>query len=158
MENIWAPWRMEYIINEEEDGCIFCNKPKESNDEKNLILLREKLTFVIMNLFPYNNGHLMIAPYRHLNNPTLTDREESLELFETIQVCLKVLGEAFKPDGYNVGINLGRTAGAGIENHFHIHVVPRWEGDTNFMPVLADVRVIPEHINKTYRTLKELFK
>jgi len=147
---------MDYILNEGEEGCIFCNKPKEDKDEKNLILLRKKFCFAIMNLYPYNNGHLMIAPYRHFGNLTEANRDESLEIFETIQICLKILEKAFKPDGFNIGINLGRIAGAGIEDHVHIHIVPRWEGDTNFMTVLADVRVIPEHINKTYKTLKEI--
>lgn len=157
MENIWAPWRMDYILNDKENGCIFCDKAKENKDERNLILLRKNLCFVIMNLYPYNNGHIMIAPYRHIGNVTETNKEESLEIFETMQICLKILEKTFKPDGFNVGINLGKVAGAGIKDHVHLHIVPRWEGDTNFMPVLADVRVIPEHISKTYKTLKEKF-
>ena len=158
MENIWAPWRMDYILNEKENSCIFCDKSKENEDKKNLILLRKNLCFVIMNLYPYNNGHIMIAPYRHFGNVTEANREESLEIFETMQDCVKILEKTFKPDGFNIGINLGRVAGAGIKDHVHLHIVPRWEGDTNFMPVLADVRVIPEHISKTYNTLKENFE
>jgi len=158
MENIWAPWRMDYILNGEEKGCIFCNKPKENEDEKNLILLRRNLCFVVMNLYPYNNGHLLVVPFRHFGKFTETTREESLEIFETTQVCVKVLGKAFKPDGLNIGINLGRVAGAGVEDHLHVHIVPRWSGDTNFMTVLADVRVIPEHISNTYRKLKGVFE
>ncbi len=157
MENIWAPWRMDYILNDKENSCIFCDKSKENEDKKNLILLRKNLCFVIMNLYPYNNGHIMIAPYRHIGNVTEANREESLEIFETMQDCVKVLEKTFKPEGFNIGINLGRVAGAGIKDHVHLHIVPRWEGDTNFMPVLADVRVIPEHISKTYNTLKERF-
>jgi ATP adenylyltransferase len=157
MEHLWAPWRMTYIGSAKQDeGCIFCTKPKEdpARDEANLLLLRGKRSFVIMNLYPYNNGHLMVAPYAHLPSisdlgaPTLT------ELMTTAQRCLAALGGALHPQGYNMGINQGAVAGAGIVDHVHLHIVPRWNGDTNFMPVLADTKVMPEYLQNTYRQLR----
>lgn len=156
MKHLWAPWRMTYVdAGEKRDtGCIFCEKAAEHKDRKNLILYRGERCFVLMNLYPYNNGHLMIAPYAHvpsieeLDAPTLTD------LMTTAQQCLAALHGAMHPHGFNMGINQGTTAGAGIADHVHMHVVPRWNGDTNFMPVLADTKVMPDFLANTYRQIK----
>ena len=157
MEQIWAPWRIEYIQMEKPKGCIFCNKPKQNNDEPNYILYRGENNFVILNAYPYNPGHLMIAPYRHIASlEELTD-EELKEHFEIARWSTKILREVFNPGGFNLGINLGKVAGAGIDDHFHTHIVPRWQGDTNFTPVIANVRVLPEALSETYHKLKEKF-
>ena len=154
MERIWAPWRIQYIQMEKPEGCILCQKPKENKDVPNYILYRGDKNFVILNSYPYNPGHLMIAPYRHVASlEELTD-EERQEHFEIVSRSVKVLRQVFNPGGFNIGINLGKAAGAGIEDHFHTHVVPRWQGDTNFMPVLADVRVLPEALADTYQKLR----
>lgn len=157
VEHIWAPWRIEYLRMEKPDGCILCEKPKEAEDTANYILYRGEHNFVIINSYPYNPGHLMVAPYRHLDSlEKLTDNELH-EHYQIVRRCLTVLGQAFSPAGFNVGMNLGRAAGAGIEDHIHTHIVPRWLGDTNFMPVLADIRVMPEALADTYAKLKGLF-
>lgn len=155
MEHIWAPWRIEYILCQKPEGCILCDKPKETRDKENLILYRGKRTFVIMNLYPYNPGHLMVAPYKHTSSLEDLDDEELLELSSIVRRGTKVLGETFKPGGFNIGMNLGRVAGAGIDEHLHVHIVPRWNGDTNCMPVLAGTRVIPEALAKTYERLQD---
>ena len=157
MEQIWAPWRIKYIQMAQIEGCIFCDKPKENNDALNYILYRGDKNFVIMNSYPYNPGHLMIAPYRHIANlEELTD-EELHEHFNVVSRSIKLLKQVFKPDGFNLGINMGKVAGAGINDHIHTHIVPRWQGDTNFMPVLADVKVVPEALTETYEKLKGKF-
>jgi len=157
MEQIWAPWRIEYIQREKSEGCILCEKPKQSGDAANYILYRGDKNFVIMNAYPYNPGHLMIAPYRHVANlDELTD-EERREHFEMVSQSIKVLRQAFNPGGFNIGINMGKVAGAGIDEHVHTHVVPRWQGDTNFMPVLSEVRVVPEALAETYKKLEGKF-
>ena len=155
MERLWAPWRMRYIENADSSpGCIFCSKPAENSDQENLILWRGEKTFAILNAFPYSNGHLMITPYQHTADlDDLTD-EEMLEMMAAARRGVNVLKAAFKPDGFNIGVNLGRVAGAGIADHIHIHIVPRWSGDTNFMPVLGEVRVIPESLQVVYQRLK----
>ncbi|MDD4335419.1 MAG: HIT domain-containing protein [Desulfotomaculaceae bacterium] len=155
MKQIWAPWRMVYIGGDHGgEKCVFCEKVESDEDEKNLILLRGDKTFVILNLYPYNNGHLLIIPKRHVGDiEDLTD-EEMTELFQMTRKMVRVL-RSYNPQGFNVGINMGRAAGAGIPGHFHIHVVPRWVGDTNFMPVFGDVRVISESLEGTYKKLKE---
>ena len=158
MERLWAPWRLEYIVGEKTDGCIFCEFPRQDDDEKSRIVRRGNRAFVIMNAFPYTNGHLLVAPYRHLGNIAELSSEESLEIMQLTQMCCKVLAEVCKPDGFNIGMNLGTAAGAGIAGHLHTHVVPRWAADTNFMPVLADVKIIPEALETTYRKLKEGFE
>ena len=157
MEQIWAPWRMQYIRMEKPEGCILCEKPDEKLDTDNYILYRGKLNYVMMNTFPYNPGHLLVAPYRHI--PGLDDLagEEASEHIEIIQKCIKVLSGAFNPAGFNIGTNMGRVAGAGIADHVHSHIVPRWQGDTNFMPVVGCARVIPEAVAETYEMLKGKF-
>ena len=154
MEHLWAPWRMEYVQKAAESGCILCQKPRENNDEANLILFRGQHNFIILNAFPYNPGHLMVAPYRHIANlQDLTD-EEAKELFDIIKKSLELLKQVIKPAGFNIGVNVGKVAGAGIAKHLHTHIVPRWQGDTNFMPVLTDTKVIPEALTGTYRKLR----
>lgn len=161
MDKIWAPWRMAYIseaVKEEKpQGCIFCEFPKEGNDEKRLILARSEYSFVIMNKYPYNNGHLLVIPFQHGRNPGDLSQVAQDDLHRLLYRTLDVLTEAFHPDGFNIGMNLGQVAGAGIAEHCHYHIVPRWNGDTNFMPVLGDVKVISESLEATYKHLKPLF-
>jgi len=154
MEHMWAPWRMEFILTEKPDDCILCQKPAQNDDEGNLILHRGRLNFVILNKFPYNPGHLMVAPYRHI--ATLEDMtdEELMDHFSMVRRCTKAMRGVLEPAGFNIGINLGKIAGAGIDSHAHTHIVPRWSGDTNFMPVLADTRVLPEGLASTFAKLK----
>jgi len=154
MKQLWAPWRIEYIERKAEKGCILCRKPGENDDEANLILYRGQSNFIILNTFPYNPGHLMVAPYRHTANlQDLTD-DEAKEHFDIVRKAIQLLTRKLKPAGFNVGLNLGRVAGAGIEEHLHTHIVPRWRGDANFMPVLANTKVIPEAVAATYKKLK----
>jgi len=143
-------------MNPDAEGCIFCSKPKSNEDRKNLVLHRGKTSFVIMNLYPYNTGHLMIAPYRHVEWPYELNGEESTELLSLLNKCLHVLDKAMKPEGFNVGFNLGRSAGAGMA-HLHLHIVPRWVGDTNFMPVTGGAKVVPESLDSTYVRLRDAF-
>ncbi len=157
MERIWAPWRIQYIQMDKQDGCILCGKPAENNDSQNYILYRGEKNFVILNSYPYNPGHLMVAPYRHVSSPEELNEKERNEHYEIVSRCINVLRQVLNPGGFNVGMNIGKTAGAGIEDHIHTHIVPRWQGDTNFMPVLADVRVIPEALADTYQKLKGKF-
>jgi len=155
MKILWAPWRIEYIRSPKHDGCIFCDFPKEGRDRERLILYRGERAFVIMNNYPYNPGHVMVAPYRHVANwEELTD-EELLEIMKLTQLMIRAIKRAMNPDGFNLGVNLGRVAGAGIDSHVHLHIVPRWNGDTNFMPVIADTKVIPESLEEAYDELKK---
>lgn len=154
MEQLWAPWRLEYIVGSKTEGCIFCVFPNQDDDEKNRILYRGRHAFVIMNAFPYSNGHLLIPPYRHISDLTELTDEESLEIMQLTQMSCKALSAMCKPDAFNIGMNLGTAAGAGIADHLHLHIVPRWNGDTNFMPVFADIKVIPEALETTYKKLK----
>ncbi len=157
MRQIWAPWRIEYIQMEKSAGCILCDKPKQNNDAANYILYRGSKNFIMLNSYPYNPGHLMTAPYRHIASlEELTDEERN-EHFEIVSRGIKVLKEVFNPSGFNIGINMGKVAGAGIDDHFHTHTVPRWQGDTNFMPVISDIRIMPEALAETYKKLKEKF-
>jgi ATP adenylyltransferase len=155
METIFAPWRMDYIKGEKPDGCVFCKCSVNGGD---YILLEGKTTFVIMNRYPYISGHLMIIPYRHTGKIEELTQEERTEIFNLMETSVKALREAMNPDGFNIGVNLGKAAGAGIADHFHVHIVPRWEGDTNFMSVTANVRVIPEDMAVTAANLVPLFK
>ena len=154
MRRIWAPWRMQYILNaSKSEGCILCDKPGENNDNSSHILYRGKYNFIILNAFPYTPGHLMVAPYLHIGNVTDASEKESKEHVELIKLCVRLLTEEAKPAGFNIGMNLGRVAGAGLEGHIHTHVVPRWNGDHNFMTVVADIRVLGEGLDVTYRKL-----
>ena len=155
MRKLWAPWRVEYIKSDKTTGCIFCQKSEENRDQQNYILFRGKMNFVILNTYPYNPGHLMVAPFRHLASlDDLTDKE-LFEHFDLVRRSARAIKEAYKPEGFNIGMNLGRVAGAGVEGHVHTHIVPRWNGDTNFMPVLSDTRVLPEALAATYAQLKD---
>ncbi len=158
MTLIWAPWRMPYILGEKDTLCILCEKPKEKRDKANLILHRGEYGFVMLNLYPYNNGHLMVSPYQHASS--LSELSEPIlnNLMTLIVKSEMALRKSSNPEGMNCGLNLGKAAGAGIADHLHFHLVPRWGGDTNFMTVVSDVRVIPEHVQETYSRLKPYFK
>jgi ATP adenylyltransferase len=159
-QRIWAPWRLAYVKDaskDSDDECIFCAKPRDEDDAANLIVHRGDKAFVILNLFPYTNGHLMVAPYEHLSSLADLPPETTAEMMALAQRAIGVLGDAYAPHGYNVGFNQGRVAGAGVEHHIHMHVVPRWGGDTNFMPVLGDTRVMPQSLEDSYATLKGTF-
>lgn len=157
-EKLWAPWRMEYIEGvdtDDEGGCIFCSKPQERDDQKNFIVDRAKNCFLILNIYPYSNGHLMVVPYNHTTNIGELDSETRLEIMDMIDVVVEAMKNVMRPDGFNIGMNLGRSAGAGIEDHLHMHIVPRWHGDTNFMPVIGCTKVICESLEDTYAKLKK---
>ncbi len=159
---VYAPWREEYLLGfarqEKVSGCLFCRVKKEKRDKYNLVLSRGERTFVLMNRYPYTSGHLMVVPYAHVGILEKVDDDTLCEMmFETRRV-VSILKKAFKPDGINVGINLGRSAGAGVPGHLHIHIVPRWSGDTSFMPVIGGVRVVSVSLGTTYKILKPLFK
>lgn len=157
MERLWAPWRLEYIQSGGEDECIFCLEEDNAEDERRLVLLRGSFAYVIMNRYPYSNGHLMVAPYRHLAKHGELSDNEVRDLHRLMVCCEEVLSDCCGAEGFNVGWNIGKAAGAGIAGHLHLHVVPRWQGDTNFMPIFADARVIPQHLEATYRLLKPAF-
>ena len=158
MENLWAPWRMEYILGKREPYCIFCPEGDGHTDDERLILHRGRLSMVMMNKYPYNNGHLLVAPWRHVARLEELTEDEMLDLMRWLKRSTRIIRRVMNPGGFNVGLNLGSAAGAGVEEHIHFHVVPRWEGDTNFMTVFADVRSIPEHLNETYRKLLNHFQ
>jgi ATP adenylyltransferase len=157
MERLWAPWRLQYVASasgENAGECVFC--AKQAGDERAMLIVhRGARCFVMLNLYPYANGHLMVAPYRHVATPGELDAEERAELWELLDHSLRALDATLKPHGANAGLNLGRSAGAGVEGHLHLHVVPRWNGDTNFMPVLADVRVMAQHLDDTWQLLRD---
>jgi ATP adenylyltransferase len=154
---IWAPWRLKYVKDASKDleeQCIFCAKPAEDADAENLIVHRGERCFVILNLYPYTNGHLMVAPFEHVGRIQDIQAETTAEMMALAQRAISVLQAKYEPHGFNVGFNQGRVAGAGVEHHIHMHVVPRWGGDTNFMPVLADTRVMPQTLEQTYEALE----
>ena len=157
MENLWAPWRMEFIAPKtpRSTECIFCTQPAAQRDDEYYILYRGERCYMMLNLYPYNSGHLMIAPYQHVGSIEKLDSATLSELMSQAQLALRALRIAMNPDGFNMGINEGKVAGAGYDEHMHFHIVPRWNGDTNFMPVIADIKVMPEHLAKTYQKLKE---
>ncbi len=159
MDRLWSPWRYQYVSRATPgDACIFCHKPAEQKDRENYVLYRGEHVFALLNLFPYTSGHLMIAPIRHVRDLSKLRPEEMQDILHHLGQTVGILKEVFCPNGFNVGMNLGRVSGAGIPHHLHFHVIPRWKGDTNFMPVLADVRIIPEHLQQTYRKLRLKFK
>jgi ATP adenylyltransferase len=156
VERLWAPWRLEYVENaDKQDGCVFCRAAASDDDEGQLVVHRGEHAFVLLNKFPYSSGHMLVAPYRHGLNFGDLDATEILEIHRLGAQGLEALAATYAPDGYNLGWNIGRIAGAGIPDHGHLHVVPRWAGDTNFMPVLADVKVIPEHLTATRARLAD---
>lgn len=160
MEKLWSPWRSQYIDTFKEEpaeslpGSLFTRILNEKDDRKNYLLYRGKNAFIIMNLYPYNSGHLMIVPYIEAREMSELNNETRLEMFSLLELGINALKEVMKPHGFNIGANLGRVAGAGIDDHLHFHIVPRWNGDTNFMPVLNDVKVISEEMGRTYDKLK----
>lgn len=159
MERLWTPWRMEYIRSaaEEAPGCIFCDLPAAGDDRKAMILARSELAFVVLNKYPYNPGHVMVAPFRHVGDIALVRDEELTDTARLVRESVRAIREAWEPGGFNVGMNLGRVAGAGIPDHVHWHVVPRWDGDTNFMPVVGQTKVLPELLEETYAQLRPRF-
>jgi ATP adenylyltransferase len=155
MEQLWAPWRLEYIQSaDDEPGCVFC-RALGLDDEAGLVVWRGERAAVVLNMFPYASGHVMVAPVRHVGVLSELDEDEALEIHRLTVTATKVLDDVMGPQGFNLGWNLGRVAGAGVVDHVHEHVVPRWAGDTNFMPVLADVKVMPEHLADTRRKLAD---
>lgn len=152
---MFAPWRMEYLVGERQEGCVFCKCSVRCND---YVVYQGKTCFVMLNRYPYVNGHMMIIPERHLGDVAEMTSEERIEMFNLLDISIRVLKEAMKPQGFNVGMNLGKAAGAGVAEHLHMHVLPRWEGDTNFMSVVGNVRVIPEDLATTAATFTPLFK
>ena len=157
---IWAPWRLEYVKDaskDVEEECVFCARPALGDDETALIVHRGERCFVILNLYPYTNGHLMVTPYEHVGKLQEIDAATSAEMFGLAQIAMGHLETVYRPHGFNVGFNQGRSAGAGVEHHIHMHVVPRWGGDTNFMPVIADHRVMPQSLEDSYRVLSDAF-
>ncbi|MDZ7759398.1 MAG: HIT domain-containing protein [Desulfovermiculus sp.] len=157
MERLWAPWRIEYILGPKPDECVFCLPDETDEDEERMVLYRGREAYVIMNKFPYNNGHLMVTPFRHLSCLTKLTARENHEIADLVQACTRILFENFNPDGINVGLNIGEAAGAGIEEHLHYHLVPRWTGDHSFMAVMSETMVIPEHLKSTYNRLRPHF-
>lgn len=157
MEILWAPWRMRYVAGDRPAACVFCKGLSEDDDRKNLILCRGDTGFVILNAYPYSPGHLLVVVNRHVAGLEDLTEAEGLELVRLAQRALAAVRAALRPDGFNLGANLGRVAGAGIEGHFHLHVVPRWDGDTNFMPVIGFVKVLPEDLESTFARLSSHF-
>ena len=157
MDRIWAPWRMDYIESSKNPGCVFCEKSQSKKDKKNLVLYRGMETFILMNLYPYTNGHLMIAPYLHTSDVNELAEIANKEIMQFAKDCFNILKSKLGAEGFNFGANLGKVAGAGIDQHIHYHIVPRWSGDTNFMPVISDTKVMIEKLNKTWERLKPEF-
>lgn len=155
-KKLWAPWRMDYILSDKPTGCIFCfdltQEPKDA-----LVVFETGAALVMLNKFPYTSGHLMVAPKRHISGLEELTESESIEFFQLVKRSISVLKDEIAPEGFNIGMNLGKSAGAGIEDHIHMHIVPRWHGDTNFMPVVADTHVVPEHLSTIYDKLKARF-
>jgi ATP adenylyltransferase len=158
MNYLWAPWRMDYILNGNQKGCIFCKKPMEKKDKQNLILYRSKYAYVMMNRFPYNNGHLMVFPKSHCPDLEELGDREFQELFALLKISTRILRDRLHPQGFNIGMNIGKVGGAGFDEHIHFHIVPRWIGDTNFMPVIGGTKVVPEYLEKTYQKLYPVFR
>ena len=157
MDRIWAPWRMDYIESSKEPGCVFCEKSQSKKDKKNLVLYRGMETFILMNLYPYTNGHLMIAPYLHTSDVNELTEIANKEIMQFAANCFNILKSKLGAEGFNFGANLGKVAGAGIDQHIHYHIVPRWDGDTNFMPVISETKIMIEKLNKTWERLKPEF-
>ncbi len=162
MKRLFSPWRSAYIQSfqggKKSKGCLFCRIAKEDNDKNNLIVWRGKECFVVMNRYPYNNGHIMVVPYKHTSSMGKLTDEVNIEIMKTVVRCMQALQKSCKPDGFNFGANMGKEAGAGIAKHIHFHLVPRWNGDTNFFPVLADVKIVSEDIQKNWQELTSFMK
>ena len=155
---LWAPWRLEYILEEKDNKCFLCNKEEHSDSESDfLVVYRGKYSFVILNAYPYSSGHLMVAPYLHIGDISELDKKILHEIMDLCVESKNVLTKLMSPDAFNIGFNLGSAAGAGLEEHLHLHIVPRWSGDTNFMPVISDTRIIPQSLQETAEEIKKLF-
>ena len=157
MNKLWAPWRIDYIRTPKEKGCIFCNKSNDEDDRESLILYRGNESFVLMNLYPYSNGHLMISPYQHTSDPNDISSQGNQEIMWLANQSMNILTQAMNAEGFNFGANLGKAGGAGIEEHIHYHIVPRWSGDTNFMPVVGNTKVLVEGLKESWDNLKTHF-
>lgn len=157
MDVLWAPWRLDYILGPKPDECVFCLPAHRGEDEDRLVLYRGRHNFVIMNKYPYNNGHLMVTPYRHVMNLTDLSPDETHEMMDLAQATVRIYQAYFRPQGVNAGLNIGEAAGAGIKEHLHLHLVPRWVGDASFMAVACDTRVVPQALSSTYANLKPYF-
>jgi len=154
---LWAPWRMSYVersARSSETECIFCDAVR-SSDEKHYVVYRSKHSIAMLNLYPYNTAHVMVAPKRHVPSTELLSDEELLDLFNTVNLVMRAIREEYNPHGFNVGMNIGRAAGAGIENHVHVHIVPRWVGDANYMPIIANTKVLPENLDRTWTRIRK---
>ncbi len=153
MDKLWAPWRIKYVQSKKRKGCIFCAALK--SPDESFLIFKNTHAFSMLNTFPYNNGHVLVSPKRHLKNIGQLKKDEVLDLFKMLDLTTRALERALRPDGYNIGINVSRVAGAGVTGHLHIHIVPRWQGDTNFMPVIYNTKVVPESLKELYRRLKK---
>ena len=158
MKRIFAPWRYKYVSDPDSGGCIFCKATSSDDDRKSGVLFRGKYAFVIMNMYPYTNGHIMVAPYKHTGSFEELSDDEILEMSTMLQTWQKVLKKAMNPEGFNIGMNLGRIAGAGFEDHLHYHLVPRWSGDTNFMPVIGGTKIVPMSMDEAYDLLLKVYR
>ncbi len=156
-QRLWAPWRLEYIKSEKPEGCILCDKPADGDDEAAYIVHRGERCFVMLNAFPYNNGHVMVAPYEHVGALEELADDVLLELMQLTTRAIRALSDVYAPEGFNVGVNQGQVAGAGVADHVHQHVVPRWGADTNFMPVIGSTRVLPQSLADSYHALRDRF-
>jgi ATP adenylyltransferase len=157
MKRLWAPWRIEFILKPKSRRCVLCLKPRENRDRDNCILYRGRYCFVMMNIYPYNNGHLLVSPYRHIGSLDALEDNVLCDMVRILKKSAKAVKLALSPQGINIGLNLGKVAGAGIDDHIHFHIVPRWQGDTSFMAVMDDIRVLPEHLRVTYDKLLSYF-
>jgi ATP adenylyltransferase len=163
MDKLWSPWRSKYIESfkpgsDKEEGCLFCRIAEENKDKENYLVYRGRESYIVMNLYPYNSGHLMIVPYQHASSLSEFDEATRLDCMNMINLGCDILGKAVYPHGFNIGANIGRVSGAGIDEHVHFHIVPRWNGDTNFMPVLNEVKIISDFMDATYEKLKKALK
>ncbi len=158
MNKLWAPWRIRYVSKPVKGKCIFCKAYKEKKDAANFVVLRSTHCFVILNTYPYNNGHVMVVPNRHIRNLDKLSREEIIDLFATTIKIKNIIKNLMHAEGFNIGINIGEVAGAGIKSHLHIHIVPRWNGDTSFMPAISSTKVISQSLNDLYKSLKKCLK
>ncbi len=158
MKRLWRPWRIKYILSPKPQNCVLCEKIADNKDRENYILYRGLKGCIMLNLYPYNSGHLMVVPFRHVPSLEDLDEEELLDFIKLTVKGIEALRRALNPEGFNIGINIGKVAGAGIEDHVHLHIVPRWGGDTNFMPIMAETKIIPELLEQTYERLVGHFK
>lgn len=161
LKHLWAPWRMEYLTSdkkEERVGCVFCGLASSREDKKNLVVHRMERVFVVLNKYPYNNGHLMVIPYAHATDLTQLEDDSLGEMWRALRRAVKALQRAYRPEGFNIGMNLGLAGGAGIPGHLHLHVIPRWNGDTNFMPLIAETKALPQHLMTSYDQIHSQFE